>query len=98
MRISTQTLYAQSMRSLNQQQAELSHVGQQIASGQPVMRPSADPQAASPAVQVGQAQSITSQYTDSPVSARHAPSMERSVLNSVRHAASGARTLMLAAD
>jgi flagellar hook-associated protein 3 FlgL len=95
MRISTQTLYAQSMRSLNQQQAELSHVGQQIASGQRVMRPSDDPQAASRAVQVSQAQSITSQYTDSRVSARNALSMEESVLNSVGDAVSGAKTLML---
>ena len=97
MRISTQTLYAQSMRSLNQQQAELSHVGQQIASGQRVMRPSDDPQAASRAVQVSQAQSITSQYTDSRVSARNALSMEESVLNSVGDAVSSAKTPMLEA-
>ena len=97
MRISTQTLYAQSMRSMNQQQAELSHVGQQIASGQRVMRPSDDPQAASRAVQVSQAQAITSQYTDSRVSARNALSMEESVLNSVGDAVSSAKTLMLEA-
>jgi flagellar hook-associated protein 3 FlgL len=97
MRISTQTLYAQSMRSLNQQQADLSHVGQQIASGQRVMRPSDDPQAASRAVQVSQAQAITSQYTDSRVSARNALSMEESVLNSVGDAVSSAKTLMLEA-
>jgi len=97
MRISTQTLYAQSMRSLNQQQAELSHVGQQIASGQRVMRPSDDPQAASRAVQVSQAQAITSQYTDSRVSARNALSMEESVLNSVGDAVTSAKTLMLEA-
>ncbi|HET7222870.1 MAG TPA: flagellar hook-associated protein FlgL, partial [Rhodanobacteraceae bacterium] len=97
MRISTQTLYAQSMRSLNQQQAELSHVGQQIASGQRVMRPSDDPQAASRAVQVSQAQAITSEYTDSRVSARNALSMEESVLNSVGDAVTSAKTLMLEA-
>lgn len=97
MRISTQTLYAQSMRSLNQQQADLSHVGQQIASGQRVMRPSDDPQAASRAVQVSQAQAITSQYTDSRVSARNALSMEESVLNSVGDAVASAKTLMLSA-
>ncbi|HJR13572.1 MAG TPA: flagellar hook-associated protein FlgL [Rhodanobacteraceae bacterium] len=97
MRISTQTLYAQSMRSMNQQQADLSHVGQQIASGQRVMRPSDDPQAASRAVQVSQAQAITSQYTDSRVSARNALSMEESVLNSVGDAVTSAKTLMLEA-
>ena len=58
------------------------------------MRPSDDPQAASRAVQVSQAQAITSQYTDSRVSARNALSMEESVLNSVGDAVTSAKTLM----
>lgn len=97
MRISTQTIYAQSMRSLNQQQADLMHVGQQISSGRRVVRPSDDPQAASRAVQVGQSQAITSQYTDSRVAARNALSMEESVLNSVGDAVTSAKTLIVEA-
>src|SRR5699024_4686432 len=97
MRISTLTLYSQSMRSLNQQQSDLLQVGQQIASGKRVVRPSDDPQAASRAVQVSQAQAITSQYTDSRVSARNALSQEESVLNSVTDAVTSAKTLILEA-
>lgn len=97
MRISTLTLYSQSMRSLNQQQSDLLHVGQQVASGKRVIRPSDDPQAASRAVQVSQAQAITSQYTDSRVSARNALSQEESVLNSVTDAVISAKTLILEA-
>lgn len=97
MRISTQTIYAQSMRAMNQQQAGLLHVGQQIASGRRVLTPSDDPNAASLAVQVGQAQAITSQYTASRVSARNALSMETSVLGSVTNAITSAKTLIVEA-
>lgn len=97
MRVSTQTLYAQSMRAMNQQQADLLHVGQQIASGRRVLQPSDDPQAASQALRVGQAQAITSRYADTRVSARNALSMEESVLGSVGDALTSAKTLVLAA-
>lgn len=95
MRISTQTIYAQNMRALNRQQSELLHVGQQVSSGRRVVRPSDDPQAASRAVQVGQSQAITSQYTDTRVSARNALSMEESVLNSISDAVTSAKTLII---
>lgn len=97
MRVSTQTLYAQSMRAMNQQQAGLLHVGQQIASGRRVLTPSDDPNAASLAVQVGQAQAITSQYTASRVSARNSLAMETSVLGSVTNAVTSAKTLIIQA-
>ena len=83
MRISTVTMYEQSMNSLNQQQGEFMRVGQQIATGRKVVNPSDDPQAASRAVQVAQSMSVTQQYTDSRISARNALSQEESVLNSV---------------
>ena len=47
MRISTVTMYEQSMNSLNKQQGEFMRVGQQIATGRKVVNPSDDPQAAS---------------------------------------------------
>ncbi len=97
MRISTPIIYSQNMRSLNQQQAALLHVGQQVASGRRVVRPSDDPQAASHAVQVGQAQAITSQFADSRVGARNALSMEESVLNSICDAVTSAKTLIIEA-
>jgi flagellar hook-associated protein 3 FlgL len=97
MRISTQTIFAQTARAMNQQQASLLHVGQQIASGRRVLTPSDDPNAASLAVQVGQAQAITSQYTASRVSARNSLSMETSVLGSVTNAITSAKTLIVQA-
>ncbi|HEU0277687.1 MAG TPA: flagellar hook-associated protein FlgL [Rhodanobacteraceae bacterium] len=97
MRISTQTLFTQSMRAMNQQQAGLLHVGQQIASGRRVLTPSDDPNAASLAVQVGQAQAITGQYTASRVSARNSLAMETSVLGSVTNAVTSAKTLIIQA-
>ena len=92
MRISTVTMYEQSMNSLNQQQGEFMRVGQQIATGRKVVNPSDDPQAASRAVQVAQSMSVTQQYTDSRISARNALSQEESVLNSVSDAIASAKT------
>ncbi|WP_043318877.1 flagellar hook-associated protein FlgL [Microbulbifer sp. HZ11] len=97
MRISTLTIYEQSMSSLNRQQGSLMQVSQQIASGRRVVNPSDDPQAASQAVQVSQALAITNQYTDARISARNALAQEESVLNSVSDAIGSARTLILQA-
>ncbi len=97
MRISTVTIYEQSMSALNRQQSEFTRVGQQIATGRQVVNPSDDPQAASRAVQVSQSLAVTEQYTDSRISARNALSQEESVLNSVGDAIASAKTLMVQA-
>ncbi|HET7267199.1 MAG TPA: flagellar hook-associated protein FlgL [Oleiagrimonas sp.] len=97
MRVSTRTLYALSTRSMNNQRSQLLHLSQQIASGRRVVRPSDDPQAASRAVQVSQAQAVNQQYTATRVSARNALSMEENVLGGVSDAVISARTLILEA-
>ena len=97
MRISTLTIYEQSMSSLNRQQGNLMQVSQQIASGRRVVNPSDDPQAASQAVQVSQALAVNSQYADARISARNALAQEESVLNSVSDAIGSARTLIVQA-
>ncbi|MCX2795876.1 flagellar hook-associated protein FlgL [Microbulbifer thermotolerans] len=97
MRISTVTVYEQSMSSMNRQQGEFLKVGQQIASGRRVVNPSDDPQAASQAVQVSQSLAITEQYTDARVSARNALSQEESILNGVSDAIASAKTLIVQA-
>ncbi|MGB8712850.1 MAG: flagellar hook-associated protein FlgL [Onishia taeanensis] len=97
MRISTVTMFEQSVSSLNRQQSQFTDVGQQIASGRRVVNPSDDPQAASQAVGVSQSISITEQHTDSRVSARNSLSQEESVLNSVSQAISSAKTLLVQA-
>lgn len=98
MRISTLTIFNQSVGSLNQQQAKFNDVSQQIASGRRVTSPSDDPQAASRAVGVGQSLAVTEQYTDSRVSARNSLSQGESVLNSVSDAITSAKTLMIQAS
>ncbi|USZ49737.1 flagellar hook-associated protein FlgL [Halomonas sp. DN3] len=98
MRISTVTMYDQSVSSLNRQQSEFLHLSQQLASGKRVVNPSDDPQAASRAVAVSQAQAVTQQYTDARVSARNALSQEESVLNSASDALASAKALVIQAS
>lgn len=98
MRISTVTMYEQSVSSMNRQQGDFLKVGQQIASGRRVVNPSDDPQAASRAVAVSQSQAVTQQYTDARVSARNSLAQAESVLNSVSDAIASAKTLMVQAS
>ncbi|MES3676305.1 flagellar hook-associated protein FlgL [Halomonas elongata] len=98
MRISTVTMFEQSVSSMNRQQSDFLDVSQQIASGRRVVNPSDDPQAASRAVGVGQAKAVTEQYGDSRVSARNALSQGESVLNSVSDAVTSAKTLLVQAS
>lgn len=97
MRISTVTMFDQSVASMNRQQGDFLKVGQQIATGRRVVNPSDDPQAASRAVGVSQAQAVTQQYADARVSARNALSQSESVLNSVSDAIAGGKTLLVQA-
>lgn len=97
MRISTVTIYEQSISSINRQQGNFLEVGQQIASGRRVVSPSDDPQAAAQAVRVSQSLAITSQYTDARVSARNALAQEESVLNGISEALTRAKTLIVQA-
>lgn len=98
MRISTQTLFQQNVNSLNRQQGAFLEIGQQIASGKRVSKPSDDPQAASRAVGVDQAKAVTQQYMDARVSARNALAQSESVLNSASDGITRAKTLLLQAS
>lgn len=98
MRISTVTMFEQSVSSMNRQQGEFMKVGQQIATGRRVVNPSDDPQAASRAVGVSQAKAVTEQYADARVSARNSLSQSESILNSVSDAITSAKTLMVQAS
>jgi flagellar hook-associated protein 3 FlgL len=97
MRISTVTMYEQSVSSMNRQQGDFMKVGQQIASGRKVVNPSDDPQAASRAVGVSQAKAVTEQYADARVSARNTLAQGESVLNSISDAITSAKTLLVQA-
>lgn len=95
MRISTLNVFEQSIASINRQQAQFMHVGQQIASGRRVVNPSDDPQAASRAVGIAQSKAVTEQYMDARVSARNALSQQESILNSVSDAITRGKTLLI---
>ncbi|SFT55964.1 flagellar hook-associated protein FlgL [Halomonas saccharevitans] len=98
MRISSVTMFEQSVSSMNRQQSDFLKVSQQIASGRRVVNPSDDPQAASRAVGVDQARAVTQQYADARVSARNSLSQTESVLNSVSDAVTSAKTLLVQAS
>ncbi|MBL1270124.1 MAG: flagellar hook-associated protein FlgL [Halomonas sp.] len=98
MRISSVTIFETSTASLNRQQSEFLKVSQQIASGRRVVNPSDDPQAASRAVGVDQAQAITEQFKDSRVSARNSVAQSESIMNSVTDAVISAKRLLVQAS
>lgn len=97
MRVSTTMMFERSVASMNRQQSEFLDVGEQIASGKRVVRPSDDPQAAAQALGVSQSLATNSQQSDSRVTARNALSQEESVLDSVTDALTRAKELMVQA-
>ncbi|WP_444677443.1 flagellar hook-associated protein FlgL [Halomonas sp. E19] len=97
MRISTVTMFDQSVAAMNRQQGDFLKVGQQIASGRRVVNPSDDPQAASRAVGVSQAKAVTQQFSDARISARNSLAQAESVLNSVADGITSAKTLLVQA-
>ena len=97
MRISTVTMFEQSLNSLASQQSSFLKVGQQIASGSRVVNPSDDPQAASRAVGIAQAAAVNQQYADARISARNSLGQEEGVLNSVADAITSVKTRLVQA-
>ncbi|MBA2779517.1 flagellar hook-associated protein FlgL [Billgrantia kenyensis] len=98
MRISTVTMFDQSVASMNRQQGDFLKVSQQIASGRRVVNPSDDPQASSRAVGVSQAKAVTQQFADARISARNSLAQAESVLNSTADAITSAKTLLVQAS
>ncbi|WP_110687267.1 flagellar hook-associated protein FlgL [Salinicola aestuarinus] len=97
MRVSTVVMFERSVSSMNRQQGEFMKVGEQLAAGKRVIRPSDDPQAAARAVGVSQSIAANSQHSDSRVTARNALSQEESVLNSTTDSLSRAKELLVQA-
>ncbi|MDL2191102.1 flagellar hook-associated protein FlgL [Cobetia sp. LC6] len=97
MRISTQTLYAQGVTSMLDQQAAFSKVSEQLASGRRVVNPSDDPSAASQAVTISQSQAVNEQFSDSRTTARNNLSIEESALNQVTDTITRVQSLIVQA-
>ncbi|BBO56489.1 flagellar hook-associated protein FlgL [Cobetia sp. AM6] len=97
MRISTQTLYAQGVTSMLDQQAAFSKVSEQLATGRRVVNPSDDPSAASQAVTISQSQAVNEQFSDSRTTARNNLSIEESALNQVTDTITRVQSLIVQA-
>ncbi|WP_110641415.1 flagellar hook-associated protein FlgL [Salinicola sp. CPA57] len=97
MRVSTVMMFERSVSSMNRQQSAFMEVGEQIASGKRVVRPSDDPQAASRAVGVSQSLAANGQQSDSRITARNSLSQEESILDSVSDSLTRAKELLVQA-
>ncbi|WP_461481183.1 flagellar hook-associated protein FlgL [Porticoccus sp.] len=97
MRISTLTMYNQSVTSINRQQGDFLKIGQQIATGRRLLTPADDPQAATKALGVAQSKAVAEQYGDARVGARSALTQQESVLNSISDALVRTKSLMVQA-
>jgi len=96
-RVSTVMMFERSVSSMNRQQSAFMDVGEQIASGKRVVRPSDDPQAASRSVGLSQSLATNSQQNDSRVTVRNSLSQEESVLNSVSDSLIRSKELLIQA-
>ena len=98
MRISTQMMYDQNMRSVTSSQAEWLKSGEQMSSGKRVVNPSDDPVAAAQAVVLSQAQAQNSQYQMARDFATQRVSLEDSVLGNVATVISAAQSTLIQAN
>lgn len=98
MRISTQMMYDQNMRSVTSSQAEWLKSGEQMSSGKRVVNPSDDPVAAAQAVVLSQAQAQNTQYATARDFATQRVGLEDSVLGTVADVISTAQSKLIQAN
>ena len=98
MRISTQMMYDQNMRSVTSSQAEWLRSGEQMASGKRVVNPSDDPVAAAQAVVLSQAQAQNTQYATARSFATQRVALEGSVLDTAAVVITSAQTKLIQAN
>lgn len=83
MRISSNTIYDSNVAAMNQQQARLLQVQQQVSTGQKIQAASDDPVAAARILDISQSDAMNTQYAANRDSARHTLSLAESTLQSV---------------
>ncbi|ROP49391.1 flagellar hook-associated protein 3 FlgL [Enterobacter sp. BIGb0383] len=98
MRISTQMMYDQNMRSVTSSQAEWLKSGEQMSTGKRVVNASDDPVAAAQAVVLSQAQAQNSQYATARGFAYQRVALEDSVLGNVATVISSAQSTLIQAN
>lgn len=98
MRLSSATIYNQSLSSMLAQESAYQTAAQQVASGTRVVNPSDDSLAAAQAVNVRQAIAANEQYADSRAALTTSLSQEESTLDSINDAITSARALIVQAN
>ena len=93
MRISSNTIYDAGVSAIQQQNAKLLQVQQQIASGRRILTPADDPIGAAQALQVTQSQTMNAQYSTNAGSASDSLTLEESVLGNITSLLQDVRTL-----
>ncbi|MEO6421304.1 MAG: flagellar hook-associated protein FlgL, partial [Candidatus Nitrotoga sp.] len=93
MRISTSSIYNANVRLLNQQQAQLLHTQQQIATQRHILTPADDPIASARALEISQADASNSQYAINRNTVQHSVSLAESILQSVTNVLLDVRTI-----
>lgn len=98
MRLSTATIYNQSLNAMLAQESAYQDAAQEVASGTRVVNPSDDSLAAAQAVNVRQAISTNEQYADSRSAITTSLSQEEGTLDSINDAISSAMALLVQAN
>lgn len=93
MRISSNTIFDSNVAALNQQQVNLLHTQQQIASGRRILNASDDPVGAARALEITQSDAVNTQYASNRGAARHTLSLAESTLQSVTDLIVDVRTI-----
>lgn len=97
MRISTTSIYEMGVARITEMQSSLVKTQQQIATGRRILTPADDPVAAARSLQLGQGQSINTQFATNRVAAKSALSLEESTLQSATTLLQDVKTLTVAA-
>lgn len=97
MRLSTNTIYNMSMRSILQQQGRVADVGQQLASGKKMVTPADDPRAAAQSLVVSQSAAVNEQFTANRTAAKRSLGIEEAELDNVTSALQAASPLLVQA-
>lgn len=95
MRISTNQLYDRSIRSVLDNQADLSDIQQQLASGKKLLRPSDDPVGAAQVIRLTEEIDLIAQYKKNSNLLTNSLEQEETVLSSINTAVNRARVLMV---
>lgn len=95
MRISTGQLYDRSIQSVLDNQADLSDIQQQLASGKKLLRPSDDPVGAAQVIRLTEEIDLIAQYKKNSNLLTNSLEQEETVLSSVNNSINRARVLMI---